>query len=439
MLGAAQLRGDDLMAMVKPFRAVRFNTEIAGDISRLVCPPYDIISDKERDLYIEQNENNIVRLELPKGSNAYVGAKRLYDEMKQKGILKRDTEDSIYIYEQEFQARGAVHKVKGFICLVKLEEFEKGVVLPHEYTLSKAKEDRFELMKATNCNFSQVYSLYMDDEHVTTGKLDFLSVREPDLSFKSFDGVINRLWRVTDPAQIKSICADFDDRKLYIADGHHRYETALNYRNYCRENGTSKPGDPQDYIMMMLVDIEHPGLVVLPTHRLVHSLNVFNPELVLSGCEKYFEIERHEDINTIEDALAAEYQNGATAFVMYCGGNEYYLLRFKDRSIMEHLEPDLSEPARKLDVTVLHSVILERIFGITKENMANQTNLSYTKKIEEAISSVSKGESCCAFIMNPTRVTEIRDVAAAGDKMPQKSTYFYPKLITGLVLNELAD
>lgn len=427
------------MAMVKPFRAVRFNTEIAGDINQLVCPPYDIISDEQRDLYIDQNENNIVRLELPKGSNAYAGAKRLYDEMKEKGVLQRDDEPSLYIYEQEFQALGAVHKVKGFICLVKLEEFDKGVVLPHEYTLSKAKQDRFELMKATNCNFSQVYSLYMDDEHVTTGKLDFLSLREPDISFKASDGVINRLWTVTDPAQIKSICSDFDDRKLYIADGHHRYETALNYRNYCRENGISKPGDPQDYIMMMLVDMEHPGLVVLPTHRLVHSLNVFNPKLVLEQCEKYFDIEKRDDINTIEDSLTAEYIEGVTAFVMYCGGGSYYLMRFKDKDVMEHLEPNLSEPTRKLDVTVLHSVILERIFGITKENMANQTNLSYTKKIEEAITSVSTGESCCAFIMNPTRVKEIRDVAAAGDKMPQKSTYFYPKLITGLVLNELTD
>ena len=427
------------MAMVKPFRAVRFDTEIAGDINQLVCPPYDIISDEQRNLYIEQNENNIVRLELPKGTNAYSGAKRLYDEMKEKGVLKRDDKLSLYIYEQEFSSLGAVYKVKGVICLVKLEEFDKGVVLPHEYTLSKAKQDRFELMKATNCNFSQVYSLYMDDEHVTTGKLDSLSMREPDISFKAYDGVINRLWTVTDSEQIKSICSDFDDRRLYIADGHHRYETAINYRNYCRENGISKPGDPQDYIMMMLVDMEHPGLVVLPTHRLVHSLNVFNPELVLEQCEKYFDIEKREDINTIESSLSAEYAGGETAFVMYCGGGCYYLMRFKDKDAMEHLEPNLSEPTRRLDVTVLHSVILERIFGITKENMANQTNLSYTKKIEEAISSVSKGESCCAFIMNPTRVKEIRDVAAAGDKMPQKSTYFYPKLITGLVLNELTD
>lgn len=430
------------MAKIKAFRGIRFNTEKAGEIEQLVCPPYDIIDDEQRQAYIDSNENNIIRLELPKGSNPYAAAKKLYDKMKSYGILIREEEPALYIYEEIFESLGKRYSVKGVICRVKIEEFEKGIILPHEFTLSKAKEDRMELMKATNCNFSQIYSLYMDSEHKTTEKLDLLSIGDADISLTDSDGVTHKMWIVRDKEQIDSICADFEDRKLYIADGHHRYETALAYRNYLRENNLSKEGDAADYQMMMLVDMEHPGLVVLPTHRLVRNLSVFNERIiedVLAKCANYFDVEQMNDINTIDDILYEEYKNGKIAFVFYCGGVNYYLLRLKDRSVMKSILPGLSEASRELDVTVLHSLILEKIFGINKENMAKQLNLIYTKKAEEAIESVQTGKSQCAFILNPTRVTQIRDVASEGEKMPQKSTYFYPKLITGLVMNELTD
>lgn len=430
------------MAKVKAFKGIRFNTEKAGKIEQLVCPPYDIISEEQRQSYIEINENNVIRLELPSGANPYAKAKKLYEKMKADGVLMREQEPALYIYEEVFEALGRRYSVKGIIAAVKIEEFEKGVILPHEYTLSKAKEDRMELMKATNCNFSQIYSLYMDSEHKTTKKLDFLSLREPDISLTDNEGVAHKLWIVRDKAQINSICSDFDERKLYIADGHHRYETALAYRDYCRENGLSKEGDSVDYQMMMLVDMEHPGLVVLPTHRIVRNLPVFNERSVrnvLERCEKYFDVEKIENIGMVDNTLANEYANGKTAFAFYCGGVSCYLLRLKDKSIMKSILPALSDASVGLDVTVLHNLILERIFGINKENMANQTNLLYTRKTQEAIESVQTGKSQCAFIMNPTRVTQIRDVALAGEKMPQKSTYFYPKLITGLVMNELTD
>lgn len=430
------------MAKVKAFRGIRFNTEKAGSIEELVCPPYDIISDEQRQAYVDSNENNIIRLELPKGGNPYDAAKKLYDKMKSNGILIREDKPAIYIYEEIFESLGKKYSVKGFICRVKIEEFEKGVILPHEFTLSKAKEDRMELMKATNCNFSQIYSLYMDSEHKTTAKLDALSKGKADIGLTDGDGVTHRMWIVQDEEMINSVCADFDDRKLYIADGHHRYETALAYRNYLRENNLAKEGDAADYQMMMLVDMEHPGLVVLPTHRLVRNLSVFNERIIKDVLEKsstYFDVEQHNDINSIDDTLKAEYESGNIAFVFYCGGVNYYLLRLKDKSVMKSILPELSEASCELDVTVLHSLILEKIFGINKENMAKQLNLTYTKKAEEAIESVQMGKSQCAFIMNPTRVTQIRDVASEGEKMPQKSTYFYPKLITGLVMNELTD
>ncbi|MCQ4022516.1 MULTISPECIES: DUF1015 domain-containing protein [unclassified Ruminococcus] len=429
------------MAKVKGFRGIRFNTAKAGKIEQLVCPPYDIVSDEQRQSYIDRNENNIIRLELPVGGNMYENAAKLYEKMREDGVLIREEEPALYIYEESFECGGKNYSIKGVICAVKIEEFEKGVILPHEYTLSKAKEDRMELMKATNCNFSQVYSLYMDSEHKTTKKLDFLSIREADISLTDSEGVSHRLWIVRDKSQINSICADFDDRKLYIADGHHRYETALAYRNYCRENGLSKEGDSVDYQMMMLVDMEHTGLVVLPTHRIVRNLSVFNERTignVLKKCEIYFDVTRLENIDAVGATLTEEYKNGNISFAFYCGGTNCYLLRLKDRSIMKDILPNLSEASRELDVTVLHSLILEKIFGINKKNMEKQLNLVYTKKAEEAIESVRTGRSQCAFIMNPTRVTQIRDVAASGEKMPQKSTYFFPKLITGLVMNELS-
>lgn len=430
------------MAEIKAFKGVRFNTENAGKIEELVCPPYDIIDDEQRLAYINRNENNVVRLELPQGSNAYHSAAKLYENMKENGVLMRDEEPALYIYEEIFEHDSQKYSLKGVICRVKIEEFEKGIILPHEFTLSKAKEDRMELMKATNCNFSQTYSLYVDEEHKTTRKLDMLSLREPDISMTDDSGITHKMWVVCDKEQINSICADFDDRKLYIADGHHRYETALTYRNYLRENGLAKEGDAADYQMMMLVDMEHPGLVVLPTHRLVRNLPVFNERTVnniLEKCEPYFDIEKMEDIKTIDSILNQEYINKNTSFVFYCGGSGYYILRLRNFTVMKDIYPELSEVSQQLDVTVLHGLILEKAFGINKENMEKQLNLVYTKKIEDAIRSVQTGKSQCSFILNPTRVSQIRDVAAANEKMPQKSTYFYPKLITGLVLNELTD
>ena len=426
------------MAEVKGMKGLRFQTSKAGSIQELCCPPYDIISEGQRKAYLERNEHNVIRLELPKGDDPYGTAGRLLEEWIQQGILKREEKESLYIYEEEFTARGERKRVKGFICRVKLEEFEKGVVLPHEETLSKAKEDRFNLMKAAFCNFSQIYSLYMDPEHVTLARIDQLSQGEPQAEFTDGEGVTHRLWVVSDPETVAAVCGDFKDRKLYIADGHHRYETALNFRNYCREQGLAKEGDPADYIMMMLVDMEHDGLVVFPTHRLLRNLKNFDPRAAMKACEPYFRVE--EKRLRCPDGKGPGRkvrQGGKRRFGFYCGGDRWTLLTLKDLSVLDGLLPGLSEASKSLDVTVLHTLVLEKLFGIDKENMANQVNLTYTRSFQEAVESVEKGESQCAFILNPTRVAEIRDVAAAGEKMPQKSTYFYPKLITGLVMNPL--
>ena len=423
------------MAEIRAFKALRFDTEKAGAIEELVCPPYDIISEEQRREYLYRNQNNIIRLELPKGDEPYKTAGEVLKKWLDSGVLKKDSEDAVYIYEEEFSINGIHAKFKGCIVRVKIEEFSKGVVLPHEETLSKAKEDRFNLMKATNCNFSQIYSLYMDSEHKIVNRLDKLSDCKPEIELTDGDKVTHRLWIVTDKDEINAICSDFADKKLYIADGHHRYETALNYRNYCRENGIGDGGE--DYVMMMLVDMEHDGLVVLPTHRLVRDLESFDKEKILNDCKEYFDVSEESDVSNAESKLKELYDEGKKAFAFYSGDKGYNLLVLRDEKVIEELLPNKSKATQGLDVTVLHTLVLEKIFGIDAENMAKQINLTYTRLFDEAIESVNTGKAQCAFILNPTRVTEIRDVAAAGEKMPQKSTYFYPKLITGLVMNKL--
>ena len=428
-----------IMANIKAFRGMRYNTEKAGKLAELCCPPYDIISESERLAFIDSNEYNVIRLELPKdGDDVYRTAGEVLDSWRKQGVLIHEDKPAVYIYEEEFNAYNKRRSIKGIIARVKIEEFSKGVILPHEFTLSKAKADRFNLMKATNCNFSQIYALYMDEEHTTLNTIDALSAGDPDCKFTDGDRITHKLWIITDEDVIAKLVADFAGRRLYIADGHHRYETALNYRDYCRENGISKPGDPQDYQMIYLVDMEHPGLVVFPTHRMVRDLKKFDRNNVLSACEQYFEITCYKNVSNLNSKLSEQYKLGKKAFAFYVGKGEWYLLVLRDIEVMNKALPGLSPASRQLDVSVLHTLILEKVMGIDKENMANQTNLTYTKFFEEAIMKVDSGEFQCSFILNPTRVTEIRDVAAAGEKMPQKSTYFYPKMITGMVMNDLS-
>lgn len=427
------------MADIKAFHAMRY-TKNAGTPAELTCPPYDIISEAERTAFLERNEHNVIRLELPKGDDPYTGAGETLRTWLNDGTLKCDEDAGIYIYEEEFLTavdHGEKKSLKGIVSLVRVEDFSAGVVLPHEETLSKAKKDRFELMKATNCNFSQIYSLYVDENGETQRRIDRLSAGTPCYEFS--DGLVtHRLWVVNDKMALEAFRAEFASRRLYIADGHHRYETAINYRNYCRENAVWAPGS--EFVMMMLVDMAHPGLVVFPTHRLVRDFENFDAEKVLIGSKEYFDVTLLAGSDAIEPTLKADYDAGKKSFVFAYtenGAQAFALLTLKDLSVMEELLPEKSEASRELDVSVLHTLVLERILGIDKENMANQKNLTYTRSLSEALESVKAGSSQCAFILNPTRVEEIGAVAAAGEKMPQKSTYFYPKLITGLVMNNL--
>ena len=429
------------MAEIKPFKGLRY-TEKAGDISDIACPPYYIFSSEEKIALLEKSPNSLIRLELP-----VIGGSEDIEQYRSAGetlrawlrdeILKRDEKDSIYIYEMDFSVQGKNYKVKGFVSLVKLEPFSKGIILPHEETLSKAKTDRFNLMKVTGCNFSQIYSLYMDEDNSVFGLIEGASQKGPDTVFTDKDSVTHRMWCVDDSAFITELTAKMADKKLYIADGHHRYETALNYQKYV-ENNLDETGS-SDHVMMMLVNMENIGLVVFPTHRIVRDLPSFDYNAVCDKCKEYFDITPYLNREKGEAGLEQAYREGKKAFVMFTGDNNYTLLVLKDISVMDTVIPEGCKALRQLDVSVLHSLVLERIFGIDKENMAGQINLTYTRSADEAIGTVDGQRANCCFLLNPTRVGEIREVAAAGDKMPQKSTYFYPKLTTGLVMNKIFD
>lgn len=429
------------MAEIKAFKGLRY-TEKAGDISRLACPPYDVIDAEEGQRLSDKSPYNLIRLELPvmggsENLSDYRGAADTLRSWLKEGVLKCDGEEGIYIYEMEFDADGVRRSVKGFVSLVKLEPFSKGVILPHEETLSRAKADRLNLMKATGCNFSQIYSLYTDEDNSVFSLIDSASRREPDSRFTDGDNVSHKMWVINDKDFIAQLTEKMADKKLFIADGHHRYETALNYKKYAEEN-LDETGS-SEYVTMMLVNMENTGLVVFPTHRIVRNLQSFDYNALCEKCRDYFEITPYLNREKGEQGLAQAYDEGKKAFVMFTGDNNYTLMVLKDPEIMDGVIPDGCKALRRLDVSVLHSLVLERIFGIDRENMAKQINLTYTRSSDEAIAAVDGKRANCCFLLNPTRVGEIRDVAAAGGKMPQKSTYFYPKLATGLVMNKIFD
>ncbi len=419
------------MAKIKPLKALRF-TNKAGDISDNVCPPYDIINEEERLALIRRSPYNHVQLELPVGEDKYAQAGALLQEWISSGILQRDEEEGVFVYRESFFVKDKAYVFTGLICLTKLYEFSERVVLPHEETLSKAKTDRFNLMSATNCNFSSVYSLYLDEDNKISPILSKGTQSSPLYSFTDEEEVTHTLWKITDEQMISGLQAAFSDKQLFIADGHHRYETALNYKKHLESTG-SLEGTTGDYLMMTLVDMDDKGLVIFPTHRLITGLSVDKEEL-LKKIEPDFYITEHKDITEVEETLG-QYTH-RHAFAMYDGGEGFTLLVAKEH-VDEITYKDRSEAYARLDVTTLHTLILEKALGIDKENMAKQTNLRYTRSAQEAIDKVKSGECVLSFIINPTKIHEIKNVAQAGDKMPQKSTYFYPKLKSGLIINKL--
>jgi len=443
------------MAKIAPFRAVRYNLEKIAEPAGVMAPPYDVISPELQDDLYQRNPYNLVRLILGKieesddeTSNRYSRAAAFFQSWQQEGILVRDPEPGIYLYDEVYVAEGIGPVTRrGFLALTRIEDFASGVVKPHEKTLSGPKTDRLNLTKACGANFSSIFGLYSDPCCVLEALTHDECNRQPDLDVTDDDGVEHRLWRVTDPAIIQKAQELLDKKPLFIADGHHRYETALNYRNFMRQQVGEYTGKELfNYVLMYFANMEDQGMLIFPTHRLVHGLKDFHLPGFLAALGEFFEVEAR-DLNPNNADARVEARNilqqkGAEAhtLALFAGGQSIYYLTLRDPGVMDRFFDDKASKAlRTLDVSILHRLVLEHLLHITPEAQERQLNLKYVKNFDEPFTAVQSGEFQLAFLMNATRMTEVRDVANAGEKMPQKSTYFYPKLLTGLVFNKIAE
>lgn len=423
------------MAEIKTFKGILYNKGIIGDLSTVVAPPYDVISEEDQRALLERSKFNVVRLILPQGSNntKYQQACTLFYEWIEKGILVRDDEPAIYIYEQEYDYKNSRKKRIGFIALAKIEDFSTGKIKAHEKTLKGPKADRLRLLRACKANFSQIFSLFSDTELKVDNILYRHTSSEPRIDIE-VDGVNHRVWTLTDAADIENIANLIYDKPLFIADGHHRYETALNYRNEMRQlTGDTSGEAPFDYTMMMFVNMDSEGLTVLPTHRALKNMPKINQDKLQDNLNYVFDVQKLESIDEVMEGLAQNANNHAIG--MYLGDNSYYLLKVKDENLITELLGDGQSRAWKLlDVTILHQVIIGRILGFGGTNI--ETSIKFTTDENEAVQLVTTGNYQMAFLLNPTKVGSVRAIAEQGEIMPQKSTYFYPKLLSGLVFNK---
>ncbi|HHV73007.1 MAG TPA: DUF1015 domain-containing protein [Clostridia bacterium] len=429
------------MAELVAFKGVRYNQDLVGDLRELTTPPYDVIGEAEQQMYYDRHPNNIIRLEFGKiyptdteDDNRYTRAADYLRQWLESGILKKEEKPAFYLYEQEFSLNGERLTRTGFICGVKLADYSERVVLPHEETLAKPKEDRLKLMKACLANFSSIFGLYRDEEQEIEGILRKAKDEAEKVEFTDDLGDVHRLWIIDREDVIKQVQTLMANRPIYIADGHHRYETALHFKREMEAEGKSG----YDYVMMTLVNVYDSGLVVLPTHRLVKNVTNFSAEKLIAGLKEDFELElvNRVEINSdlkkaAEDFLKilAEKGEQGQAFGLCFQDGSLYLLINKEG------KPASGTAAERLDVSVLQQKILEKHLSIGAGEREKETNLIYTRDEEFALRAVLEKQCQLCFFLNPTRVTEVTDVADENGKMPQKSTYFYPKLITGLVLN----
>jgi uncharacterized protein (DUF1015 family) len=435
------------MAHILPFRALRYDP-LRVSPTQTVTQPYDKITSALQDRYYAASPFNLVRIILGRkeandnpANNVYSRAARHFRDWREQGVFRQDSLPSIYAYSQRFTLPGAKTELErfGFIALGRIEDYSAGVVFRHEQTLSKPKADRLDLLRATRAHFGQLFMLYEDDGQIEP-KLTTSSA--PDISVTDEYGVLHQVWQISDPAVIDSIQLAMRDKKLVIADGHHRYETALNYRNECRAAGLPSSANgatsPSEFVMMTFVNMNSPALTILPAHRVVHGLSGFSEEAFRNSARAFFDI---DEVNaSLEPA-------GATAMLREAGraGTTLLAVTAKKAFLLHHPNPNaaqvfggLSLRQQSLDVVQLHKVLLENVLHLSEESIRNQQNISYVRDAGEALAQL-RGDppANIVFLMNPCRVTQVRDVALAGEVMPQKSTDFYPKLLSGLTIYAL--
>jgi uncharacterized protein (DUF1015 family) len=433
------------MAEIIPFKALRYDPDQVK-LEDVLTQPYDKITPEMQSKYYERSTHNLVRIILGKAGetdtdafNVYTRAAEYLHDWRSSGILKQDSGPGIYAYSQTFTVPGTrdLQERRGLIALGRIHDYADGVVYRHEQTLSKPRADRLNLLRATRAHFGQIFMLYSDSAHEIEGLLKSRMDEDPDISLLDEYETLHRVWRIQDPALIHAVQEKMRDKKLLIADGHHRYETALAYRNERRaETGSGDPKAPYEFVMMTLIPMESRGLVILPTHRIVHGLLDFDRERMLEAAGQFFDIDRIDlrtESRSATTLLGQAGENG-TAFVAVTRQGPY-LMRARQDAIQQALR-DLPALQRELDVVQLHRVMLERVLGISEEAIRNQENVRYERDAFEAISWVRQGANV-AFLMNPAKIEHVRDIAFGGEVLPQKSTDFYPKLLSGLAIYAL--
>ena len=434
------------MAQFAPFAGLRYNIEKVN-LADVLCPPYDVIKGSARDALIARSQYNIVRVELAAayGRDAedkqYQACAELLKEWREQQVLAPD-DPSFYLYEQEFTIPGSDKRRsrRGVLGALKLEEFGEGVQ-PHEHTMSGPKADRLKLLRATRTNTSPIFGLYTDRDAWVDGLLENIAATSALCEATDAEGVTHRLWAVRDDETVNAIVAILEGEAVLIADGHHRYETALNFRNECKAEaeaqGRTWTGDEdENYVLMMCVSTTDEGLIVLPTHRVVKADQDQIANL-LGNLGQHFEVREEPGLQSLHTALEDDKFQGQPGRVGAIVGDKYLLLQLKPGGAGQAaMDASKSEAYRSLDVSILHDLILNQLLGVGEEELAAGAHVSYTIDAEEALEKVTSGGGA-AFLMRSTPVAQVQAVAEAGDKMPQKSTYFFPKLVTGLVLRPI--
>lgn len=432
------------MAIISPFRAWRYDPDRVP-VQDAVTQPYDKITPAMQDSYYDASPYNLVRIILGKRlpgdgptENVYTRAAASFQNWRQTGVLRRDPEPSIYRYSQTFTVPGSRTEAEreGFIALGKIEDYSASVVFRHEQTLAKPKADRLDLLRANRAHFGQIFMLYSG-----AGKVDALvnSGTAPEIEVTDEYGVVHRVWRIHDPSVIAAVKEQMRERKLIIADGHHRYETARTYqkeRLAVADTGTGALA-PYDSVMMTFVDMDRPGLMILPTHRMVFGLHAFSAANFQTEAKKFFNVEEVDAGIDAARATAILQHAGQAGTALLAVTAQGTFLLHSPKGIGSGLFGSFSLRQQSLDVVQLHKCILEGVLKISEDAIRNQENVSYCREASEALAQVRSGKVQAAFLMNPVRMEQVRDIAFAGEVLPQKSTDFYPKLLSGLTIYAL--
>jgi uncharacterized protein (DUF1015 family) len=429
------------MAEIAPFKGVLYDTSKV-EASKVLAPPYDVIDADGRAALAKRDPHNCIQAILPEGEGdaKYGNAATLINKWMEEGVLVRDQRAAIYRYHQTYRIPELGDRDitrRGFIAAVKLHEFSERIILPHERTLKGPKIDRLKLMTATGMHTSQIFTLYSDPSGNTDNLFREAEAGRPVVDGTTDDGTRHRVWRVTDREMIGDLAHLIAPLKLYIADGHHRYETMLAYRRQLEEAEGGNLGwkSAAQYGTMFLANMDDTGMVVLPTHRMVFGLDGFKIEDMLEKARPYFSITKIENAVDNPDRVHAELRSSSSSIVFVAlvpGQPDGYRLELDP-----HTRLDGPKVLADLDVSVLHSVVLEKILGISKEAQEAKTNLEYLKEYSQVVEQVKAGAGQVCFVMNATRLGQVRKVSDAGEVMPQKSTYFYPKIASGLVFNPI--